>query len=244
MLAPKLLFGAEAARRSLGPGASLVAEKDRCEQLHLLAGGWAYRYALTRQGARQITAILLPGDFVNLDGLLLDRMDYGVRALTPVVVLSLPSPRVLAVAQQHPESMHLLLRRFAIENVMLSRWTLCLGRMPARTRFAHFLCELTVRLAGTSDHAGFTFELPLKQEQIADVLGLTNVHLNRTLQQLRHDGLVQLSGKTLNIPDFAALAKVGEFDPSYLHQTELAQEGLQGHTNSAPPANGFQEQRP
>jgi CRP-like cAMP-binding protein len=171
-------------------------------------------------------------------------MDYGVRALTPVAVLSLPRAQALAVAQQHPQSMHLLLRRIAIENAMLGRWTLCLGRMPARTRLAHFLCELAARLAGTCDRKAFTFEQPLKQEQIADMLGLTNVHLNRTLQQLRCDGLVELRGKALTIPDFAALARVGEFEPSYLHQAELAQEGLHAQMSPATPANELQGEWP
>jgi CRP-like cAMP-binding protein len=201
----------------------LIQEGDCSKDLQLLAEGWAYRHLLTREGARQITAILLPGDFVNLDGLLLDRSDYAVRTLTPVSVVSLSRASAMAVAERHVQSMHLYLRRIAVENAMLGRWALCLGRMSGRTRLAHFLCELAVRLAGIRE--SHTFECPLTQEQIADVLGLTSVHVNRTFKNLRSDGLVELCGKTITIPSFADLARIGEFDPVYLHHSELARSG-------------------
>jgi len=211
-----------AATRWFAPGASLVDERGRSEHLHLLTDGWAYRYATTRDGARQILAVLLPGDFCNLDGLSLACCDYGVRALTPVTTLSLSPARAMTLAAQHAELMQLFLRRIAVENAMLGRWTLCLGRKSSEARLAHFLCQLATRLGASAGEDSFTFDLPLSQEQIADVLGLTPVHVNRTLQNMRANGSIATRGRSTTIPSLSALCRVGEFDPGYLHQKELA----------------------
>ena len=99
----------------------------------------------------------------------------------------------------------------------MSRSAVCLGRQSARSHLAHLLCELDVRLSGTARAEVAAFDLPLTQEQLADVLGLTSVHVNRTIQQLRAEGLIVSTGRTIRIPDIARLRGVGEFDPSYLH---------------------------
>ena len=211
-----------ATRRCLAPGASLLAEGERSRSLHLVAEGWAYRYTTSRHGARQITAVLLPGDLANLDCLSLDRSDYGIRALTPVSVLCLPRSRALSLAVQQPEVMRTILMRMAIENAMLGRWALCLGRKPALDRLAHFLCELALRLTHEPGGDSLTFALPLTQEQMADILGITTVHVNRMLQHLRSQDLVRMARKEIAISSLAALAGLGEFDPAYLHREELA----------------------
>jgi len=219
-----LLNGAST-QRPFGAGASLVEERGTSGHLHFLAAGWAYRYATTRDGMRQILAVLLPGDFCNPDSLSLPRSEYGARALTPVTLSSVATTSAMKLARQRPELMQLFLRAIAIENAMLGRWALCLGRMSAQARLAHLFCEVAVRLEGLTHGDSYTFDLPLTQEQVADVLGLTPVHVNRTLQNLRAQGLLETRGRTVTIRSMAALAQVGEFDPGYLHRPSVAPSG-------------------
>jgi CRP-like cAMP-binding protein len=108
-----------------------------------------------------------------------------------------------------------------VENAILSKWALMLGRQSARERLAHLLCELSVRLNAEADNAS-SFPFPLTQEQMADALGITPIHVNRTVRHLRMDGLIETTRRTLAIPDVARLRQVGGFDPYYLHITPPA----------------------
>ena len=220
----------------LAVGACLGDEAMRVESLLVLNQGWACRYATTREGGRQILAILLPGDICNLDGFLLGRADYGLRALTAVGVSSLSRGRMLELAERQPEMLAGLLRQLAVDNAALGRLALCLGRKSAEARLAHFLCELAVRLTGSATGAALSFELPLTQELIADAIGITSVHVNRTLQHLRGDGLIELRGRKVTIPSLAALASVGGFDPAYLHREDARNEAGTGISLHAAPA--------
>jgi CRP-like cAMP-binding protein len=215
------LIHAAMSQRSLGANGGIVEERGISDRLHVLTSGWAYRYATTRDGGRQILTVLLPGDICNLDALTLARCDYGVRALTPVTLSSMPCAQAIQLAEQHPDLMQLFLRSTAIENAMLGRSVLYLGRKSSRARMAHLLCEVAVRLGAAADDVCM-FEMPLTQEQIADVLGLTSVHVNRTLQTLRSEGLVEVHGRSITIPSLAALSRVAEFDAEYLHRSGVA----------------------
>ena len=201
--------------RSIDNGIELLREGERADHFHIVTEGWACRYKMTRNGARQIVALLIPGDTANLDSFLFGRLDYGVRALTAAKVATIPRDRMLALADQHPGVARTLAWAAMAENATLSQWALCLGRHSARQRLAHLLCEISVRL-GESD-SDTSFELPLTQEQIADMLGLTSVHVNRTIQQLRNEGVIESKNRTMTICNFEALRRAGEFDPAYLH---------------------------
>lgn len=213
------LDAAVAAPRALDAGASLAREGEPTDNLYILTTGWACRYKTTREGARQMPALLVPGDMCNLDSLMFGALNYGVRTrtLTPATVLTLPRERALALSTHHPGIARTFTWLALVENAILSQWALCLGRQSARERLAHLLCELSVRLGCAEGEAETSFDLPLTQEQIADVLGLTPVHVNRTLQQLRAEGLVTTDRHMITIRDVAELRRVGEFDPAYLH---------------------------
>jgi CRP-like cAMP-binding protein len=202
--------------RPFRAGTDLIREGGLTNRLYIVARGWAYRFKTTRGGSRQIVALLVPGDIANLDSLMLDRPDYGVRALTAAELVAIPRERALALAGEHAGIAKALARLAMVENANLSQWALCLGRHSAQQRIAHLLCELSARVTGSSEDPS-SFELPMTQEQIADTVGLTPVHVNRTMQQLRSDGLIVTAGRSIMFPDAARLREVGEFDSAYLH---------------------------
>lgn len=201
--------------RSVAAGKDLLRESERAAHIEVLIDGWACRYKMTRDCHRQIVALLTPGEAANLDALLFTRLHYAVRTLTPTKVLTLPRDRVLALAEQHSGIAKTLGWLALNENAILSQWALCLGRLSARQRLAHLLCEMSARL-GDLDDGESRFELPLTQEQIADVLGLTSVHVNRTVQQLRAESLIETKGRTVMIADMDALRQIAGVDPAYL----------------------------
>jgi CRP-like cAMP-binding protein len=202
--------------KSIKPQSYLVREEERVDALHIVTDGWAFRYATTRQGGRQLSALLLPGDIANLDSLMFDEPDYGIRTITETTVVSLPKERALALAAEHPGIARTFTWLGLVENAILSKWALSLGRKSAIERFAHLMCELSVRL-GVGDGNDSRFTFPLTQELLGDALGLTNVHVNRTMQQLRSDGLIATDNRTMILPNLARLREVGGFDPHYLH---------------------------
>lgn len=202
--------------RSIQPHIDLAREGDRSDSLFVITEGWAYRYMTTRDGARQLPALLVPGDVCNLDALMFDRVDYGVRTITQATVVVLPKARALALSTRYPGIARTLTWLAMVENAALSKWALSLARQSAKERLAHLLCELSVRLRGEGGNTS-RVAFPLTQEQIGDVLGLTAVHVNRTMQSLRAEGLVVITDRVMTLPDVAHLQKICGFDPHYLH---------------------------
>lgn len=206
--------------RIVHAGKDLMREGDSAQHLSFVTEGWVCRYKTTRDGSRQIVALSVAGDAANLDSVMFKRPDYGVRALTTAAIVTIPRDRLLALEAEHPGIAKSIARLAMIENAILTQWALCLGRQRAQQRLAHLLCELSARL--TQGEESSTFELPLTQEQLADALGLTPVHINRTMQHLRSDGLLANSGRTITLPDVVRLQKLAEFNPAYLHMGEDA----------------------
>jgi len=199
----------------------LVKERASTGVVHLLLEGWACRYKLTGNGSRQIPTLLLPGDICDIDAILFDRLDYGVATLTPCRVAVLPRARVLELSARYPRIGAALWWLTMVENSTLTEWVLCLGRRSADQHLAHLFCELLVRLAAVGMAENNGYALPLTQEQLADALGLTSVHVNRTLQQLRKAGLVELDRGRLRILEWEAIKRRAGFDPAYLRPEGL-----------------------
>ena len=161
--------------KAVGANADLVSEGERADSLFIVTKGWACRYATTAEGGRQLPALVVPGDIGNLDSLMFDRLDYGVRTLNDAVVVTLPRDRALELAADHAGIARTFTWLALVENATLSKWALSLGRRSARERLAHLLCELSVRLDAENE-GGSSFAFPLTQEQLADALGLTTAH--------------------------------------------------------------------
>ncbi len=196
----------------------LVSEGADADSVFVVVDGWMCRYVTTRDGRRQLPAILLPGDIGNLDTVMFDRPDYGLRTLTAATVVPLPRQKLLALATHYPGIACTLTWLAMVENVALSKWVLSLGRKAAPERMAHLLCELSARLDPQSTEIS-SFALPLTQEVLGDALGLTCVHVNRTMQHLRSEGLVVTKGRVMTLPDLAKIRRLGGFHPRYLHLT-------------------------
>lgn len=221
--------------RQLRARTELTHDGDRPERLHVLRSGWACRVRLLADGKRQITALLIPGDICDLDALHLYRSDFAVVTLTPCEVCSIDRAALRALKAAHPAIADALGWLGAVENAMLAERVASIGRRSARHHLAHLLCELLVRLGvvGQAEHDRFT--LPITQEEIGDALGLTSVHVNRVLNGLRAEGLIEQCGRELIIRDWDALRREAGFQPGYLHL-----EGINGdrRDGAARQANG------
>jgi CRP-like cAMP-binding protein len=197
-------------------GTDLVREGSDAASLYILVEGWACRFSTTAQGGRQICGFVLPGEIANLDSVIFDRTDLGVRAITQLRAVAVPRRDVLNLANESPDLAQTFARLAMIEKAGLSQWAVSLGRRSAKERVAHLLCELAARLHHEQqDGSGFDF--PLTQEQIADAAGLTAVHVNRTMQQLRSEGLIVTRERRMILPDIARLRSIAGFSPGYLH---------------------------
>jgi CRP-like cAMP-binding protein len=182
----------------------------------LLLDGLMCRYKDLRNGERQIMELHVPGDFLDLHGFLLKRLDHNVMALVPCRIAIAPHSRLAAITEEHPHLTRLLWLTTLIDAAIHREWLLSLGRRSAIARTAHFFCEMHARLGvvGLADATGFL--LRITQTDLAECLGLTAVHVNRTLRELRESGLAVFRNGRVEILDPAGLKRTAEFDPDYL----------------------------
>jgi CRP-like cAMP-binding protein len=213
----RVLEGAIAHTRSIGRGEDMVREGDRPKESLVLLEGFAARYKLLRQGKRQITSLHIVGDFVDLNAFYLKILDHAVLALTPCRIGVVPHGALREITENHPHLGRLLSLNIAIDGAVHRQWLAMAGRASAHMRFSHLLCELFQRLQSVDQAEGRRFCLPLTQQTIGDMLGLSTVHVNRTLQGLRAEGLVSWVGGVVEILDWERLQQVAEFDPTYLN---------------------------
>ena len=204
--------------RSFTPSAHLVRDGDVPDYCSLLISGFAYRYKLTGEGARQIISLHIPGEFVDLHNSLLDCADHSVQTLTEVEAALIPRGALRELALSNPAVARALWLDTLADASIVREWVVNVGRRDSRARVAHVLCELALRLetAGLADR--HRFELPMTQEQLADAVGLTSVHVNRVLKQLGEEGLILRDRRTVAIQDWARLRETGDFNDRYLHR--------------------------
>lgn len=194
----------------------IVPEGDDPSAAHVILDGWACRYKQFTDGRRQIISLLLPGDICDPHVFLLSRIGHAIGALTPVTVSRITGETIRDLKFSSP-TLQEAFDREALATVEIQReWTVSLGRRSATERLAHLFCELHLRLAAVGLADASSCPLPLTQTDLADVLGLTSVHINRTLRDLRNTGLITLSGKRLVIEDAQGLRQLAHFDPTYL----------------------------
>jgi CRP-like cAMP-binding protein len=206
--------------REVRAGHDIGREGDRSSQCCLVVKGVVCRYRVTPSGKRQILSFHLPGELVDLQGLLLGAMDHSVAALTRGEVGLIPHHALRHLCAEAPRVVDALWRETLIDAAIGREWTVGLGRRTARARIAHLLCEFVIRSQAAGLAEGRSCEFPISQSELGDASGLSNVHVNRVLQDLRGAGLVALSGSHLAVLDWPGLARAGEFDPAYLHLPE------------------------
>jgi CRP-like cAMP-binding protein len=198
-----------------------VREREKVTQTCILLSGFAIRHNIVFEGARQIVAVHMKGDLVDLENSFLGVADHNVQVLTDSHVAYIPTGAIKKLAFEYPNIGMALWRGTLIDGSVLREWIVNVGRRDARARIAHLLCELSLRLKVAGLGEATHYELPLTQEQIADCTGLTNVHVNRTLKTLEADALIHRhGGRSVTIGDWNKLAKAGDFDSTYLHLHE------------------------
>jgi CRP-like cAMP-binding protein len=203
--------------RSVAPREDIVHEGDPPRHVNLILEGFACRYKSLEDGRRQIVAFFVPGDLCDARMFVLRRMDHSIGALSPVRLAEIPSEVFLALGEGSPRLRQALWWNALVEEATAREWILNVGQRTATERMAHLLCELFLRLKAVGLATGDSCELPITQAELADALGLSTVHTNRTLQELRSMQLITLSRKSLVILDFEALQRTALFNPGYLH---------------------------
>ncbi|WP_336812370.1 Crp/Fnr family transcriptional regulator [Bosea sp. MMO-172] len=204
-------------RKTITPGADIITEGEEPEDVHLILSGFAYRYKLTEDGLRQIFAYLLPGDFCDLHVALLNYMDHSIGTVSPCEVALIPRRKILALIEDHPRIARALWLCNLVDAAVLREWLLNVGRRSADTRIAHLFCEIHERLVVVGMAEPDSFELPIPQAALADTVGLSDVHVNRSLRALREAGVATFRNHTVSIPNIAALRAYAGFESSYLH---------------------------
>lgn len=199
-------------------GQDLRLAGQRSSHCLLLLDGMVCRYRTMQDGQRQIMSFHFPGDILDLGSLLLGKLDHDIEALTPLEVAPIPHATLLGWIRHEPGLGRLLWQDTLVDAAVFREWVVNLGRRSAHARTAHLLCEMAARLQAVGLAPGQTCTLPVTAAELADATGLSIVHINRVLQELRGKGLVEARGKTLVILDRDGLRYVAGFDPGYLHQ--------------------------
>lgn len=195
----------------------IIREGDVPHHLTLIIDGWAMRYKMLPDGRRQIVSLLLPGDLCDLNAYLLNEMDHSVGALTPVTYAEMPHDLITSVCARRPQLAQALWLESLVVAAVQREWALSLGQRTARERIAHLFCEIFERLESVDLTEGNRCEMPLTQIDLGEATGMTHVHVNRTLQELRRESLITLNNRILTIHDPQALRTAGMFNPNYLH---------------------------
>ncbi len=197
-------------------GTDLVRDGERPEHSTLMLSGFSARYNVLNDGKRQISAVHVPGDFVDLHSLLLDPMDHSVLALTDSQVVQVPHARLRELTETHPHLTRLLWTLTVIDAAIFRQWLVASGHLPAVAQIAHFFCELWTRLSAVGLAAENSFDLPISQADLGDAMGRSAVHVNRCLMALRRERLLDWTGGRAKILDWGGLQARAEFDAAYL----------------------------
>lgn len=195
----------------------LLHEGVPSDSVYLIVSGLACRYKMLAGGRRQVLGYLIPGDLCDIHFAIANRPDYSVALTAGSSVVRIPTYKIAALMRSYPAINRAFSMASLIDAVILREWLLSVGQRDALQKLCHLFCELAVRLEaiGGMNNDG-SFELPLNQVMLADTLGLTSVHINRTLKRLRNEGLIKFCHRRLVIPDRERLAAIAEFDGAYL----------------------------
>lgn len=208
-------------QREVEAGTYLVREGTTPQRCAFVLSGYAFRQKLTSDGARQILAVMLPGDFVDFQNLFLSESDHNVQALTRTRVAELATGDLRQVFLASAAISKAINTDALIESAIFREWILNIGRRDGRSRIGHLLCEFALRLRAAGIAASPVYEFPMTQEQLGDAVGLTSVHVSRILKGLALEGLVERRGRFVRILDWEGLRDASDFNENYLHFRQL-----------------------
>jgi CRP-like cAMP-binding protein len=208
--------------RRLEAQSYILREGDLPDRCAVLLEGYAVRHKLTGDGSRQILAINIPGEALDFQNLFLEEADHNVQMLSRGVIADVPREAIEELIVAHSEIGRAILITTLVEASIFREWVVNIGRRDSRSRIAHLLCEFAYRLNAQDLSTYGNYELPITQEQLADATGLTAVHVNRVLQALQRDGLIERDRRMIRFPSWERMQEAADFNPRYLHAVELA----------------------
>lgn len=203
--------------RPVVPRHDLVREGDRPDHVHLILEGLACRYKILPNGRRHIAALLVPGDFCDLQMAFLDGMDYSVATISACTIVEISRANIADLIDNQPRIMRALWRSTLIDQSIQHEWIVNLGARDAEMRLAHLACELLVRMQAVGLATENSYFLPITQCDIAELIGISTVHVNRVVKHLRSEGLIKFQSKRMEIPHVERLKNHCGFNPNYLH---------------------------
>jgi CRP-like cAMP-binding protein len=203
--------------RDLKRDQDIVRDGDRPSQCCLILDGFAYRYKMLENGKRQILSFHISGDIPDLQSLHLEVMDHNLATLVPSKVAFIAHNTVRSFIRAHPRIGNVFWRDTLIDAAVFREWVINVGRRDAYARLAHLFCELFTRLSAVGLSDGYSCAMPITQAELGDATGLSAVHVNRIMQELRGNGLIRTRGGSIYIDDWDGLQEAGQLDPTYLH---------------------------
>ena len=212
-----LLVRATANPRDYAAKQDMIREGDRPGPVFVILEGWACRYKILPSGTRQIMAFLLPGDACDVHVNILTHMDHGLQAITDARIALISGDEMDAMMNSNPRIANAMYKAQLIDEGTLRSWIVSMGRRSSLERVAHLMCELYQRSVET-DGSGGQVALPISQVVLADAMGMTPVHVNRVLRNLRLAGAMSLARGELTVIDPLKLVKIAGFDENYLHR--------------------------
>jgi CRP-like cAMP-binding protein len=204
-------------RKTYDRGQKILREGDKVDEIHLVLEGLATRSKVIKDGHRQLMAFLVPGDLCDLEVFVLDAMDHDIIAMTQTTCAVIPASDMEQLLTESSNLTRALWWSTMTDSAVLREWIVNHGTREAKARLAHTFCELLIRYRIVGMARDNVMPFPITQEELSDATGITNVHANRVIQQLRAEGLVEQTGKFLRVLDFPALAAVAQWEPHYLH---------------------------
>ncbi|UUL83265.1 Crp/Fnr family transcriptional regulator [Sphingomonas qomolangmaensis] len=196
----------------------MIREGDEPGPVFVILEGWACRYKILPSGARQIMAFMIPGDSCDLHVNLLPEMDHSIQAITTATVATIPKATMQSLMADHPAIARAMYTAQLIDESIMRSWIVSMGRRSSIERVAHLMCELYLRAYSIGLVTDGEVALPLSQLVLADALGMTSVHINRVLKELRLAGAMALRRGSLDIIDPVKLIQIAGFDENYLHR--------------------------
>lgn len=203
--------------REARPRRDIVREGDVPKGAILIVDGWAAEYKSLDHGRRQLIAFLIPGDVCDLNNVVLRRMDYSIGALTPIRYVEVAHEVFRRLIDLNPRIAQALRAQLLTGMSVQREWIVNIGQRSAIERISHLFCELFYRMRAVGLAESNRLDFPITQQDIAEATGLTSVHVNRTLREMRAENLILLHDRVLEIPDFRSLSDVALFTPTYLH---------------------------
>ncbi len=198
-------------------GRPIIREGEKVDEIHLVLTGLAARSKTLRSGDRQFMALLVPGDLCDVEVFVLEGMDHDIMAMTETTCVLIPAGVIEGLLTESTKLTRALWWSTMTDSAVLREWIVDHGSRDSLERIAHLMCEMLIRYRIIGETTDDSLPFLLTQEDVADALGMTPVHVNRMLRQLRAQGLIDLKAKTLTVLDPKGLQRLAQYDSSYLH---------------------------